>query len=346
MGKIMDRPHTPDAVATWLQNVKVVEDDDDLDPRDGGQQLDDSGHESSPGKKVTPCTPLQRPQLAQIYDEVSPTDTNFSNTTIFDTPTSPISPLARKAGYAETIASSVEDDDDIEDVDGVCRPQRSTAVNEAAVTISPPAFRLFLRRAEEQEPKEQEQAASRLNTLPPSPNPQHPEPKDDRDAELPWSSIDTSVSASILPNPPLPSPPPTPVLVFFQSCLQCTLADLPCSRTPPSCTRCVRNGCGSLCLLLRRRQSFDHVKGYTLLMPFPVLLKTVGTDEGVWRRKVELAEGLVRRWREGRERANWVLPSSVVCERGGWKGEGRVLEFHPGGGRGRVGWGWVCLEGL
>lgn len=124
-----------------------------------------------------------------------------------------------------------------------------------------------------------------------------------------------------------------PRLVSLTSCLQCILLNLPCSRTHPSCTRCIRNGHADMCLLHRRRFAFESGEEIG-----PVLLKVKGEDEAVWRRKVELRQTLEEECAMRQERENWVLPS-VLDGRGGWRRGGMVVEERkgwPGEGEGRV----------
>jgi len=71
----------------------------------------------------------------------------------------------------------------------------------------------------------------------------------------------------------------------------------------------------------------------------PALLKVKGEDEAIWKRKVELAETLCKKWVAEQDKRNWVLPD-VGSVRGGWgKRKGRVgMEKlgHPGEGIGRL----------
>lgn len=112
------------------------------------------------------------------------------------------------------------------------------------------------------------------------------------------------------------------------------MLNLPCSRTPPYCSRCQRHGHADMCLLQRRRLpeeiSYLSARDYTV----PVLLKLAGADEDIWRRKMKLAEELREVWRQKKDRENWVLPD-VCTRRGFWKGDGER----------RGGWGGMG-EGL
>lgn len=93
-----------------------------------------------------------------------------------------------------------------------------------------------------------------------------------------------------------------PRLVWITSCLQCTLENLPCSRTHPSCTRCQRNGHAATCLLYRRCFAFEA--GDPNGPSGPVLLKVKGEDEDMWKRKLDLARELWAGWCLRQERRN------------------------------------------
>ena len=78
-----------------------------------------------------------------------------------------------------------------------------------------------------------------------------------------------------------------PHLISLTSCLQCVLADLPCSRTLPSCTRCVRNG-EVVCVAQRNRVLQEMRRdGYK---DDPILVVEVGEGEEVVRKEEEMTE--------------------------------------------------------
>ena len=75
------------------------------------------------------------------------------------------------------------------------------------------------------------------------------------------------------------------ILVWVTSCLQCTLAKMPCSRTIPACSRCVRAGCGDMCLLQRRKLNSERVLGAIVGNMTPVLLHEEGQGGEIVERK-------------------------------------------------------------
>lgn len=113
--------------------------------------------------------------------------------------------------------------------------------------------------------------------------------------------------------------PNAPRLTTILSCIQCTLANLPCSRTPPACTRCTRNATPS-CLLQRRLFSDEIAAAPTDLCTQPVLLKLVSESEEVWEKKMGVMQELMGEWRDRKDRENWVLPKVETSVRRGWRG--------------------------
>ncbi|KAH7359720.1 hypothetical protein BKA66DRAFT_574013 [Pyrenochaeta sp. MPI-SDFR-AT-0127] len=131
--------------------------------------------------------------------------------------------------------------------------------------------------------------------------------------------------------------PNEPRMVWITSCLQCTLADLPCSRTPPACSRCKRKGAGKTCLLQRRFFIEEIEISAGAQRHLPILLKLKSDNEDVWRRKLGLAEELRQKWLEEQDRKNWVLPD-MHTPRSGYPIVGRgVRVAHPGEGRSEAG---------
>ncbi|KAH6622186.1 hypothetical protein C7974DRAFT_457163 [Boeremia exigua] len=130
--------------------------------------------------------------------------------------------------------------------------------------------------------------------------------------------------------------PDEPRFVCITSCTQCILADLPCSRTVPHCSRCRRKGQEALCLLHRRTfreevTCFDAPSCVT-----PVLLKLQGEDANVWEAKLRLEEELEQSWRAVEDRRNWVLPSLDGFGEV-FRSEGEQLQASfPGEGKGRL----------
>lgn len=146
---------------------------------------------------------------------------------------------------------------------------------------------------------------------------------------------------NIEPHSPLSSTssnPTLPRLTSLLSCLQCTFSNLPCSRTPPSCTRCTRNGHAPFCLLRRRPFADEDLSPQ---LGEPVLLKIRGEEPVRWDAKMREQSRLLDVWGEARDRANWVLPSWT--RRVGRRRMGERVEE----GMGSVVWRelWVDVEG-
>ncbi|KAF2637784.1 hypothetical protein P280DRAFT_530140 [Massarina eburnea CBS 473.64] len=373
------RSHTPDAVVNWLRDVRIVDSDSDAQQlsqhHDLGQA--DKTTPSTPLSRET--MPHSYDEVSPTDTAFSSTNKVFDSPVrplhFSSSPRS--SSLVRKydydsntndydygSGYAETVASSLSheehahsDAEDDGDGEETCVPQSETGRED------PDTIVLAARKAEDGEdcaynsdiedrvsvshgshiPKDDEThltrqtpklATSALNT------------NNTTNNNIPIITLLTTPTAAVCPwssYPPWPTPPPTPHLIFLQSCYQCILADLPCSRTPPSCTRCIRNGCADECLLQRRMLSWELRDGYEgLLGGVPVLVKLEGTDERAWERKVRLGIMLVERWRESAARRNWVLPRWWWGEGGrrdGGVGSVAVEGFggwHLGAGMGRV----------
>ncbi|KAF2176792.1 hypothetical protein K469DRAFT_397417 [Zopfia rhizophila CBS 207.26] len=136
-----------------------------------------------------------------------------------------------------------------------------------------------------------------------------------------------------------------PRLVWITSCLQCTLAQLPCSRTLPACSRCMRAGCGNQCLMHRRKLNEERIPGDVVRNMVPVLLKVKGDDVEVWERKMALCDELLQTWQFDLDRNNWVLPINNR-QKGSYLTHGNkahTLQLHPGEGFGRNTWQVVHL---
>lgn len=127
-------------------------------------------------------------------------------------------------------------------------------------------------------------------------------------------------------------------LVWVTSCLQCTLAKMPCSRTIPACSRCVRSGCGDMCLLQRRKLNSERVLGAIVGNITPVLLHEKGQGGEIIERKRALNAELLKNWQCDMDRKNWVLPSNDG-NIGGFRLRGNrrlLVPAHPGEGIGRA----------
>lgn len=228
---------------------------EEVGPEDG----DGDSTEAQKEEKLIPCTPLRHPQLLVEYDENSPT-TSFSYESVFDSPGAtpteggPTSAKNRHHSYAETNASSIHDD--VNPCDGEEDLQCLVLPDDAL---------------------DDEQSASLASYDPPS--------AINSSSHLTIHSTNLALF-SVSPH----FDPHKPRLIWITSCLQCTLAGLPCSRSSPACSRCMRSGRSKLCLLHRRRTREEMVNGDSLLNTTPILLKAHGDDETVWQQKIRLAQ--------------------------------------------------------
>lgn len=78
-------------------------------------------------------------------------------------------------------------------------------------------------------------------------------------------------------------------MIFVVSCLQCTLAGLRCSRTTPTCSRCIRNGV-ECCLVQRRRKLHEMDRNSFISSDTPILVRLKDDDDSSWRKKEQLAQ--------------------------------------------------------
>lgn len=256
------------SVLGWLQHVELTY-GEIKDTVVSEELLQDS-------RETTPCTPFRQSCQPFAYgDEVSPVSTKFSHGAIFDSPEpSPCynngpSSWKRHGTYAETDASSVDSDD------GTCQQRDSLDVAPAVHPLD----------------------AKELSDLH-----LHESPSDEGNTDVtvtnspvagiptPDSIVSTQSKSALSPICLEPQDAGAPSLVFITSCLQCILANLPCSRTPPACSRCKRHSRGESCLLYRRRTKAEMVSGNIVLNTTPVLLKVESDDEAEWEEKTELAE--------------------------------------------------------
>ncbi|KAH7087480.1 hypothetical protein FB567DRAFT_443162 [Paraphoma chrysanthemicola] len=259
-------------------------------------------------EESAPVTPPRKPQTYQQVEKISPTDTSFSGNTIFDTPArggcEPESPCATRRFR--------DDSSEVTSVDSADDERHWNIEEKVSETLPKPVFR-----------------PTRLchkgfNSYEPTIN----SSKDEHEA-LP------SVTA---PRALRPRDPNSPRIVNILSCLQCTSAGLSCSRTTPSCTRCIRNKTPDTCLLLRHRylHEINHTDDKNCTRP--VLLKVKDEGESTWQNKLAVAEAMKEAWNEQQDRLNWVLPRVDSEVRGSWRAEGRVegTRKWPSEGVGRV----------
>ncbi|KAL5445795.1 hypothetical protein PMIN06_007972 [Paraphaeosphaeria minitans] len=252
-----------------------------------------------------PGTPALRPLSiqqygAQLCEEVSPTDTDFSYDSIFDSPCGPTNSScvsAPRHRYPETDASSLNDEDEIR------------------------ARKELLARLELSDDSGFESATSATLL-----------------DHSPLGSVSPESSPTLVPTTPTPAvegfDPYATHLILLTSCLQCVLSGLPCSRTLPACSRCLRHGHGGLCLAQRKRHHSEIYCADDSVDTDPLLLVAEGDDDGTFQKKIQLQNELLQTWREKQEVKNWVLPADDG-RRGDWKTEPmKKVEVHPGVGSG------------
>jgi hypothetical protein len=81
-----------------------------------------------------------------------------------------------------------------------------------------------------------------------------------------------------------------PPAISIVSCLQCTLKNLPCTRTFPSCSRCIRHGHGHLCLAQRSKFLSEMFLDDGTSATQPVLLRLKDAVDPFWPEKLLLRE--------------------------------------------------------
>jgi hypothetical protein len=291
-----------DRIAGWLEKLEIKSPETDESKSSEVAPLETQA--------LRPITPPQRADPRPTYlDEVSPTDTSFSGQSVFDVP------YRRNLCGSPTPKCEIRNDDsDTTSVDSHHWALMQAKENSLEQFI-PPAFALRPR-------------------APPA-SADYPETDSDTNTgeltAVPNGDPQPSLS---IPNPNEPRP------VSIMSCLQCTLAGLPCSRTYPSCSRCRRHNRAEDCLLQRRCFTSEALDPSMMeRSKAPTLLKVKGDGEAIWKRKVELAQELCEKWVMEQDKKNWVLPD-ISSPRGGWrKRKGRIEKEkvpHPGEGIGRL----------
>ncbi|KAF2680674.1 hypothetical protein K458DRAFT_407154 [Lentithecium fluviatile CBS 122367] len=311
---------------SWLADIQIAE--SESKPSRGVPTVPQEPRKSSPR------TPIRNnPQLPIKCAEISRTDTIFSYNSVFSSPDSPPdspisetsptqSPLHCKAKakgkYAETNKSSIFDDEEAPD-----RALRNLKV----------ALRQGRKVQYDTRLKIQQLPSPPSSILSSSPIDNTPlnafcPARGLRDVPIALAArTDTDADTDLTPIPPL---------TWITSCLQCTLAGLQCSRTPPTCSRCKRNGHGEMCLLQRRRRRHEMEVGNSTLNRTPVLLKLKGCDEEVVRRKEGLKKEMIQTWLDQECRKNWVLPINDG-KLGAWKTAQLCSpKVHPGESLGRI----------
>ncbi|KAF2750251.1 hypothetical protein M011DRAFT_474714 [Sporormia fimetaria CBS 119925] len=301
----------PDAVLNWLDNLSLA-DDEVIDGRPGSPPRNRSGDPEEP-----PGTP-NRPALAPATEEISPTSTQFTD--VFDRPEKQWDQESSISDVTTVTESGGEMDNKTgrDDVSG------EKKVSTVAVRRPLSALLGLEQKAEAVEDDSNNADDDKTTSTIPPPQPSVPSTPASPSIKSPLATADT----------PHPSDKAT---VLLTSCYQCLLAQLPCSRTLPSCTRCIHNGCSHLCLLHRRKLFREMVAGDTEENQIPVLLVLKAEEEEMVREKVGLLRELHEKWLQQEERRNWVLPRDIGAGLAGkWdKYQKREERRHPGWGVGR-----------
>ena len=297
-----------DRIKGWLRKLDV----NDLEADVSSGYHDRRTTESS----LQPVTPSRRPHTVMgVHEDISPTDTSFSGRSIFD------KSLRKKldCGSPSRKIQVLDDASDTSESEGEWEPtliEECTLKSKADCAIEDPTVL--------QSAQSPISSSAILDS-------NHP-------------SLHLEIHDSIKPAEPTTQnshDPNTSRLVWLTSCLQCTLAGLPCSRTHPSCSRCQRTDNPELCLLHRRSfvfETLDHSKLNKCRNP--ILLRVKGDDDAFWQRKVDLSRELRDAWLLEQDKKNWVMPA-IDSQRGGWKKK-RMLQtipdkdIHPGEGSGRM----------
>jgi hypothetical protein len=291
----------PGRIEGWLEKLEIKNHETD----------EGKGNENTQDERaiLVPRTPKRQPNSHATLEEISPTDTSFSGQSIFDVP------LRRDLFGSPTPKCGIRDDD-----------SDTTSINSDDWTLV------------------QEKGHALERPVPPNFSLLPSVPSASLDSH--GSTLDVSIG-EFAPVPDLKGKPvlltqdpnePRPV--WITSCLQCTIAGLSCSRTYPYCSRCQRSGRAEECLL-HRRCSVSEAPNSTEVAECkaPLLLKVIGEDDGLSKRKVELAEELCEKWIREQDKKNWVLPD-INSRRGGWRtrkdGIKKDKTSHPGEGIGRL----------
>lgn len=266
-----------------------------LRPEGSDQDIINQGCQLDDGRdRAQPTTPPRCSSTLQIPVDSSPITSIFSNHSLFD------SPLCKDIQLtAPTREPNDDESTDYTSIDGEEDDEGIAKKTSIASKYQQPFYI-------------------------PSTSPKPPAPPSSIQLDFDHSVVPSAQSSSTAHSLSYPR------VVNITSCLQCTLANLPCSRTTPSCTRCVRNGHGATCLLTRRLFPEETAQSDSRNPSSLVLLKLKGANEDVWRRKMELKDTLLEQWQVEKDQENWVFPSlggRLKSERKkwGWEGMGRVM---------------------
>jgi hypothetical protein len=302
-----EQTESPDRVRGWLKEL-------DINSFDAAVGESNSDHHNQ--EKIAPTTPQRQLYTSTAaFEEVSPTDTLFSGHSIFEA-------SLRKWHQDGSPVRKYQLEEELSDITSIDSEEYEPSKKPL---LNPPTAPDFGQRANPSNVSHDSQDA--VSAL-----------ADDRDKTVVGILEQTSAPVAPLHDHN------THRLVWIVSCLQCTLANLSCSRTHPCCTRCTRKGHSSECLLYRRwfaSESLNASMAYR--SGTPILLKVRGEDEALWQRKVELEKELCAEWAAGQDRKNWVMPG-VDGVRGGWPVVRGRNVVHPGEGKGRMSFSELVID--
>lgn len=218
------------------------------------QEYVDAVSELGDSAPIDPTTPQRRQTPMQVYDEVSPTNTSFSGKSVFDAPYLPDEVSDEDPFYddIEDLAPTKDQSWGSEDMAGPCSVESARLQDHDSASSDTGSFYSCIQPSEAVD--------------------HHETPK-------------TTLNVVAVP----PIGPDEPRFTFITSCMQCILADLPCSRTIPCCSRCKRNGYGNICLLRRQKFVNEINQSNASTCTRPVLLKLRDEDETTWAKKKQLA---------------------------------------------------------
>mgnify|MGYP004517714219 CR=1 FL=1 len=205
---------------------------------------------------IEPITPLRQAPLMTYYEEMSPATTSFSGGSIFDTPRS-----SGDSWIEDPFCNDVPDTAPANDQG--CSWDKTKRHSTRLVRTHPGTVHSDVSSLASYDPP-----TGVADVL-------------EEDTDLSGEALKDTAAPPIDPDKPR--------IVFITSCTQCILANLPCSRTIPHCSRCRRNGQAALCLLHRRKFLEEISRSDASSCTTPVLLKLKGEDEGVWKKKLRLA---------------------------------------------------------
>lgn len=285
------------------------------------QEYNEDVDEVGDGSLIEPVTPPRRQLQLLDDDDFSPVSTSFSVDSIFDAPGRQNGSGFRNGPFQDAVSEHTSINDGDWDSGGEAKTIRSATLENLARTESLASY----------------------------------EPPSEIDESV-GNSVNTQQRTPWITAPP-PIDPIVPRLTAITSCTQCIQANLPCSRTAPSCSRCKRKGQADVCLLHRRKFPEEIRRSEATCCTVPVLLKLRSEDEKAWNAKLKLSEEVrfVTTWvfwikltveqlavgcNDEQDRKNWVLPS-VESARGDFRSRAMcVPRRYLGDGRGD----WIFQE--